>query len=171
VHLRALGRHYWLFNDLLVATKPVVAKGAKWRGKVFGSSSKRSARSATVTGPPPTPAAAPATTAESGKPSTPRGSAQAGLDGEEGVAGVLEEGPGYTYRHMVPLRKCELRNVSDASAEKRWGRRNVFQLINADLHIITFEASSPEDKDSWIHSLDEGTTTSPNISRSISDFR
>jgi hypothetical protein len=155
-------RHYWLFNDLLVATKPIVAKGAKWRGKVFGSSSKKSGRG-TLPSTSPQP-----TTPATDKPPTPRGSGslpgQPGgqeTGGEETVGVALEEGLGFNFRHMTPLRKCELRNVSDATAEKRWGRRNVFQLVNAEHSVLTFEASSPEDKDGWLQSLDEGASPSP----------
>ena len=100
----------------------------------------------------------------SGSTSGDLGSGSGGGSGgavEEGPASVLEDGAGYAFKHMVSLPKCELRDIHDASAEKRWGRRHVFQLITADQHVLTLEASSPEDKDAWMHSLDEGRTQPP----------
>lgn len=136
-----MARHYFLFNDLLVATKPIATKG--W-GKMFSSKKKGQAKSKGGQAP----------TAQT---LSERTGAQPCADGDEGIGAVDDGGGSYTYKRMVALSKCELRYIDERTAEKRWGHHNVFQLITADQNILTFESSSPEDRDAWLLALDEGS--------------
>jgi len=79
---------------------------------------------------------------------------------EDGLASVLEDGSSHAFKEMVTLRKSEVLDVLDSYSEKRWARRNVFQLVTANhQRILYLEASSSEDKEAWIQSLDEGEST------------